>query len=74
MSNDMPRREHLAAAVRARLQTDVGPLTREWLEHALEMIPNEQTILFFELLEEELAKPPERVDRELRNLLNARSG
>jgi hypothetical protein len=74
MRNDIPMREHLAEKVRARLQTDIGPLTRSWLERALEMIPSEQTVLFFELLEEELAKTPERLERELRNLHNARSG
>ena len=74
MHYDKPRREHLAEKVRVRLQTEVGPFTRSWLEHTLEMIPNEQTVLFFELLEEELAKTPERLERELRNLHNARSG
>jgi len=75
MSNyDIPKREHLAELVRARLQTDIGPLTRSWLEHALEMIPKEQTVLFFEILEEEITKSPERLERELRNLHNARSG
>ncbi len=75
MSNyEMQRREQLAGRVRARLETDLGPLTRAWLKRALEMIPKEETVLFFELLEEELAKPPERVERELRNLHNARSG
>lgn len=71
---DIPKREHLAAQVRARLESDIGPLTRSWLERVLEMIPTEQTVLFFELLEEELAKAPERLERELRNLHNARSG
>jgi hypothetical protein len=73
MTYDGAKREHLAAAVRARLQTDIGPLTRSWLEHALETIPTEQSVLFFELLEEELVKTSERLERELRNLHNARS-
>lgn len=68
----MPKREHLAELLRARLQTELGPFTRSWFERALEMIPNEQNVFFFELLEEELARPPERVERELRNLHNAR--
>lgn len=72
--NDLPRREHLTAAVRARLQTDnLGPLTRSWLEHTLEMIPTEENVPFFDLLAQELTKTPEKLERELRNLHNARS-
>ncbi len=68
MSNyDMPKRERLTAEVRARLETDIGPFTRSWLERALEMIPKEQSIFFLDLLEEDLAKSPERLERELRN-------
>jgi len=68
MSNyDLPRREHLAELVRARLETDLGPYSRTFFEGALEAIPIEQTVLFFETLEEYLARAPERLERELRN-------
>jgi len=68
MSNyDIPRRERLAAEVCARLQTDLGPYSRTFFERALEAIPIEQTVLFFETLEEYLARAPERLERELRN-------
>jgi len=68
MSNyDIPRREHLAAEIRSRLQTDLGPHTRAFFEGVLESLPKEQSALSFEALEEELAKAPERLERELRN-------
>jgi len=68
MSNyDIPRRERLTAEVRARLETDLGPYTRALFERALESIPTEQSALFLETLEEELAKMPDRLERELRN-------
>ena len=67
MSNyDTPRREHLLAEVRSRLQTDLGPFTRGLFERALEAIPKEPP-LYLETLEEELAKAPERLERELMN-------
>jgi len=68
MSNyDMPKREHLTELVRARLETDLGPYTRAFFERALELIPTDQSALYLETLEEELAKAPERLERELRN-------
>jgi hypothetical protein len=67
MSNyDTPRRERLAAEVRARLQTDLGPHTRALFERVLEVVPKDSP-LFLETLEEELAKVPERLERELVN-------
>jgi hypothetical protein len=67
MSNyDTPRREHLSGEVRSRLQMDLGPFTRALFERALEAIPKESP-LFLETLEEELAKTPERLERELTN-------
>lgn len=67
MSNyDIPRREHLLAEVRSRLQTDLGPYSRAMFERALGAIPKDSP-LFLETLEEELAKAPERLERELRN-------
>jgi hypothetical protein len=67
MSNyDTPRRERLAAEVRSRLQTDLGPETRALFERALEAIPKDSP-LYLETLEEELAKAPERLERELAN-------
>jgi hypothetical protein len=67
VTDEEARRERLAAELRVRLQTDLGPYTRTWFERALEMVPNEKSVFFFELLEEQLARPPERVERELRN-------
>jgi len=68
MSNyDIPRRERLAAEIRSRLETDLGPHTRDLFERALESLPTDQSVLFLEALEEELAKAPERLERELRN-------
>jgi len=68
MSNyDIPKREHLAELVRARLETDLGPYTRAFLERTLELIPIDQSALYLETLEEEMAKAPERLERELRN-------
>ncbi len=66
-THDKPRQEHLAAELRARLQTDLGPYTRKMFEHALEKIPNGSE-LFLEALEGELARPADRLERELRNL------
>jgi hypothetical protein len=67
MSNyDTPRREHLLAEVRSRLQRDLGPYTRALFEGALDAIPKDSA-LYLETLEEELAKAPERLERELRN-------
>jgi hypothetical protein len=67
MSNyDTPRRDRLAAEVRARLQTDLGPHTRDLFERALEAIPKDSP-LYLETLEEELAKAPDRLERELAN-------
>jgi hypothetical protein len=69
MSNyDIPIRERLLAEVRSRLQTDLGPHTRSFLESALENIPKDQSASYLETLEEELAKAPERLERELTNL------
>lgn len=73
MSNYATRREQLETEVCARLQTELGPHTRRLLEHALESLPQESP-LFLEALEEHLAMAPERLERELRNLHNARSG
>ena len=68
MSNyDQPRRERLLAEVSSRLKTDLGPHTRALLERALEAIPTDSA-LYLETLEEELAKAPERLERELRNV------
>jgi hypothetical protein len=68
MSNyDIPRREHLAELVHARLETDLGPYTKAFFERALELIPTDQSALYLETLEEELAKMPDRLERELRN-------
>ena len=67
MSNyDIPKREHLLAEVRSRLERDLGPQTRAFFERALEAIPKDSA-LYLETLEEELAKMPERLERELRN-------
>ena len=66
-SHGRPSREHLAAELRSRLQTDLGPYTRALFERALTKIP-EDSELFLEALADELAKPPERLERELRNL------
>ena len=63
---DTPRRERLLAEVRARLQTDLGPETRDLFERALEAIPKDSP-LYLGALEETLATPPERLERELRN-------
>ena len=69
MSNyDIPKREHLLAEVRLRLETDPGPHTRRFLESALENIPKDQSATYLETLGEELAKSPERLERELTNL------
>jgi hypothetical protein len=56
----------LAAEVRSRLQAELGPYTRRLFERALQEIPNGSP-LFLEGLEEELAKAPERLERELTN-------
>jgi len=66
-AQERPGREHLATEVRSRLQTDLGPYTRVLLENAVESI-SEMSDLALETLEAELAKPPERLERELRNL------
>lgn len=74
MSNyDMPRKERLGAEVRSRLETNLGPHTRVLFENALGLLPQESP-LFLEALEEHLAMAPERLERELRNLHNAKSG
>jgi hypothetical protein len=57
----------LTVEVRSRLQADLEPHTRVFLERALEAIP-EMTDLALETLAAELAKPPDRLERELRNL------
>jgi hypothetical protein len=68
MSNyDIPSRERLAAEVRARLETDLGPHTRAFFEDVLESIPEEQFVKSLEIIEEYLARAPERLERELRN-------
>lgn len=69
---DMPRRERLTAEVQARLQTELGPHTRVLFENALELLPLESP-LFLQALEENLAMSPERLERELTNLHNARA-
>ena len=63
---DVPKREHLLTEVRARLQTELGPFSRALFERALEAIPKDSA-LYLETLEEELAKAPERLERELAN-------
>lgn len=69
MSNyDIPIRECLLAEIRSRLQTDLGPHTRRFFESALENIPKDQSASYLETLDEELAKAPERLERELTNL------
>ena len=67
MSNyDTPRKEHLAAEVRARLEMDLGPYSRAFFERTLNDIPNGSP-LFLGGLEDELVKAPERLERELIN-------
>jgi hypothetical protein len=64
---NQPTRERLLAEVRSRLQTDLGPHTRDLFEHAVESI-QEGSWLFLKALEDALAKAPERLERELRNI------
>ena len=64
---DQPTRERLLAEVRSRLQTDLGPQTRDLFERAVESI-QEGSCLFLKALEDALAKSPERLERELRNI------
>ena len=66
-SHVRPSREHLAVEVRSRLQKDLGPYTRVLFERALETIPQASEDAL-QALEDELAKAPERLERELRNL------
>ena len=67
MSNyDTPRRGHLLAEVRSRLETDLGPETRGYFEHVLEDIPTGSE-LFLGALEDYLAMAPERLERQLAN-------
>ena len=66
-NHSVPSRERLAAELRSRLQTDLGPYTRAFFERVLSEIP-EASELTREALADELAKPPERLERELRNL------
>ncbi len=68
----IPKREHLAAQIRARLETDLPPHTRALFERAQTLLP-EGSELYLASIEEMLAMAPERLERQLANLYRARS-